>query len=266
MNPTKYDEWFNNLLSSVGPWSWSENKTDAVLCNAQENKTVQFEQLTDFFLSIDAPHLRDGNIKVFFDAGFTTPEQIITMTEGEMCGLAGKVIGKKIFNGIRDKLTNISEYVLMGSHSSFGRGIGVRKMKKLWEAFSGDIKKITHDNILSVPGFDEKSAKKIINGLESYLKFKEIIKNYVSFLPFEPKKQGTLSGQTIVFTGFRDKNLQQSIEDVGGIIGNSVSSKTTILVTAEPNSTSTKAQKAKDLGIKVMGLEEFRQLILRDHE
>ena len=61
----------------------------------------------------------------------------------------------------------------------------------------------------------------------------------------------------IVFTGFRDKELQNKIEDLGGTVSTSVSSKTSILVHADNEKTSTKIEKAVLLQIKILSKSEF---------
>jgi len=62
-------------------------------------------------------------------------------------------------------------------------------------------------------------------------------------------------------TGFRDKEMAAKIEELGGDVQSSVSGKTTILVAKDPNSTSSKMQKARDNGTKIMGVDEFKEFI-----
>ena len=68
---------------------------------------------------------------------------------------------------------------------------------------------------------------------------------------------GIFDGETVVFTGYRDKDAAAKIEAMGGRVGSSVSGKTTLVVTKDPTSNSGKVKKAKDLGIKVIGPEEL---------
>ena len=51
--------------------------------------------------------------------------------------------------------------------------------------------------------------------------------------------------------------LRLLIESLGGRLTDSVSSKTTVLVTNFPNSGTTKIKKAKELGIEIISEEEF---------
>jgi NAD-dependent DNA ligase len=258
-----YETWFNAQLDNLGDWHWNETGVDAVAVDAANNETARFERLVDFFSSVDIPHLGEGNLRQMFDMGFDTPEKIIPLTLEDIGSLVGSMaIGKKIFTNMRERFTNIPMHVLMGSCAAFGRGVGVRKMKKLEEAFAGDMAKCADLNaIVAVEGFDVKTAKKIVAGYPTFLKFLSAIDKYVSIAAFVAKKQGHLSGKSFVFTGFRSKELEAQIVDVGGVMSTGVSSKTTYLVTAEPNSTSGKAVKARDLGVTVISQDELKAML-----
>jgi NAD-dependent DNA ligase len=242
-----------------GDWHWNETGVDIIVAGKDDHDDVKFQQLLDFFNTIDVDNLGEGNLRPMFDAGFKTPESIIELTIQDVQSLVGsRPIGKKIFDALHKKLSSLPEYVLMGAFPGFGRGIGVRKMKKLWEAFAGDMQQCCNIvRILTVDGFEQKTAQKISQGYGKYTEFLQKISKFVSFVPYEAPKQGHLTGQTIVFTGFRDKQLEQTITNAGGKIGTSVSSKTTILITADADSQSGKAVKAREIGINVVGKEQF---------
>jgi DNA ligase (NAD+) len=72
---------------------------------------------------------------------------------------------------------------------------------------------------------------------------------------------GILYGKQIVFTGFRNADLEKKIESLGGEIGNSLSKKTSILVMKEKGSGSSKEKKAADYGVEVMTVEEFEVML-----
>lgn len=243
---------------------WTVNdageEVDLVLKN-KNNATVQFEQMNDFFASIDAPHLRDGNLRILFDNGFDTIEKVLKMSEKQMVGFIG-ANGSKIYKGLRLKLSNIPMYVLMGSHYAFGRGVGVRKMKKLWEAFKGDMTKCTSLKlVLTVESFKDKTADKIIDGYPVFEKFYNNIKDLVTISPYEEKASGSMTGQLVCFTGFRDKDLHAAVEAAGGTMQSGVSSKTTILVADDPTGDSGKLRKARENGTKVIGIDELKDML-----
>ena len=61
----------------------------------------------------------------------------------------------------------------------------------------------------------------------------------------------------IVFTGFRDKALEEKIMLNGGKVTTTVSSKTTLVVTDPKSPPGSKLQKAKSLNIIILTRDEF---------
>ena len=58
-------------------------------------------------------------------------------------------------------------------------------------------------------------------------------------------------------TGFRDKELETKIMDVGGKISSSVSKNTFAVLVKNLEETSGKVDKAKELGVDVLTRDEF---------
>jgi NAD-dependent DNA ligase len=261
----KYLKWFNQQIDQLvgaGNWCWNDTGVDIVLKNKDTHEEVLFQQLLDFFAELDIPSLKEGSLRALYNVGFTKPEDIISITESEVCGVIGKANGKKIYKGLRDKLTNIPLYVLMGAHPAFGRGIGVRKMKKLYEAFEGDMTKCQSVlDITLVDGFDHKTATKIANGYSKFVKFFDKVSKYIILAPYQPKPQGKLNNLTFVFTGFRSKELEEQIVLLGGKVSGSVSKTTSFVVAENINGSSTKLDKAKQLNVKIIDVEQLKGMI-----
>ena len=195
--------------------------------------------------------------------GFETPESIILLTQEDISSLVGSTImGKKIFTGLREKLTNIPMYKLMGAHPAFGRGVGIRKMKSLYEAFSGDWHLCSEsDNIIPVAGFDIKTANKIVAGYQKFKDFVEDTNHVITTQQYVAPIEGKFTNKVVVFTGFRDGSLEKQVESAGGKMGSSVSSKTHIVVTNDPNGSSSKLAKARSLNIQILSISEFKDLL-----
>lgn len=261
--PGDYTSWFNKKIESIGKCHWTDTGIDLVLDDAAINSTARFQLLVDFFDSIDAPHLGEGNLQKMFELGFETPESIIELTQEDISSLVNsQQIGKKIFTGLQDKLTNIPLYKLMGAHPAFGRGVGIRKMKKLYDAFAGDMGAcLSTDAIIIVDGFEIKTANKIKHGYPIFLDFLENVGQYITIAPYEAPRTGSLSGQSIVFTGFRDSQLEQLVVNKGGKISTSVSGKTNLVVALDPNSNSGKVAKARELDKVVISADELREML-----
>ena len=172
--------------------------------------------------------------------------------------------GEKAYEGLHNRLSNIYVHDFIGSTPFFGRGVGKRKFKKLFEVIDSN-EFITNSvptvtQIANVEGFDEITAKKILNGLAPFRTFWEQVEDCVEFT--QPKLTGvSMDGQKVVFTGFRDKALAAEVEANGGSMQSGVSGKTTILVAANPTSNSGKMKKARDLGVMVVGIDDFKEML-----
>ena len=260
INPTDYNDWFDRQLLAIGDYDWSPNHVDAILVDAANNETVQLEQLIDFAAKLGIEHIGEGNMKAIFEAGYTTPTDFVKMMASDIALAIGSgVVAKKIQQSKMERLTNVAWWVVAGAHPAFGRGIGQRKMKKLYEAFQGDIAKLAGvGDIVGVEGFDQKTAMKIAGGYGAFMEFVEDCGPALSFAKYEAPKQGGLSGQVFVVTGFRDAGLEKRIEALGGKIGSAVSSKTTKVIAANVNESSGKLKKAHDLGVPVVSREAFQ--------
>ena len=83
------------------------------------------------------------------------------------------------------------------------------------------------------------------------------MENLITKYIIEASRPKRLEGEFIVFTGFRDASLAADIEKYGGVVKSGISGKTTILLVKKLDSTSSKAKKAKALGMKIMTPEAF---------
>lgn len=74
---------------------------------------------------------------------------------------------------------------------------------------------------------------------------------------------GVFAGQNVVLTGtlshFKRSEAQKLIEEQGGVNQSAVTSKTTLVIAGE--SAGSKLDKAKDLGIRIIGEDEFLQIL-----
>ena len=239
---------------------WNDTGVDLVATSGAAADIAFFKQVADFFASIEAPHLKDGSIQKMFDKGFNTIEKIIQAEEIDFIIALGKN-GQKVYEGMTERLNNIYFHDFVGSTPFFGRGIGKRKFKKLFEAIDKkEFMKGNLNGISGAEGFDTKTALKIQKGLPKFITFMNEVKDYITIV--EPKVTGiSMGGQLVVFTGFRDKGLQADVEANGGKMQSAISSKTTILVAANPTSNSTKMQKARSNGTMIIGIDDFKEML-----
>jgi DNA ligase (NAD+) len=151
----------------------------------------------------------------------------------------------------------------MTASNLFGHGLGSRKLSLIINNNPNILqlklsKQKFIDKIIEIDGFDTKTATQFVENIDKFKQFLNINKKIkVKIIKKTTKKNGNFKDKKIVFTGFRDKELEALIETEGGKLSTSVSSNTDYLVTNDKNSASSKVTKAKDLGIEIFLKDEF---------
>ena len=169
------------------------------------------------------------------------------------------VNGKRLFQSLRDKLSNVTEPAFFAAVDVFGSLIAEKRLEKVFEVF-GTLD-VTKEQLESIPGFAEETIKKYESGLSNLRYWKSFcekhLKNIVVFKNVE-KLSDKLKDVKVVFTGVRDKDMEQNIKQNGGVVLSSVSKECNLVIAKDPNSSSSKVKKAKDLGIEVISYDEAK--------
>ena len=183
----------------------------------------------------------------------------------------GEKSAKKIISHLREKMElTIPEFLGNLNMDQFSTS----RVESLVEAGYDDLTKImslTKEQICNIQGFQETTAEKIINGL----KFKtSIIKRLLEVgitLKSIDKIQTSsnkFQGLSFCFTGaiqtvnletgkrYKRAEMENLVKENGGNIS-SVQKGLSYLVMVDPNSNSSKAVKARQLGINILSEEEF---------
>lgn len=249
-------------------WIWNETEVDAILVDHETHEEVIIQQALEFFRTIEAPYLKEGNIrKMFEEHNYNSFEMAVTSMlnygEGHWMYNIGQN-GLKIHNGLREIKNGISLYKLMGATPFFGRGVGVRKFKKLLKDLQvksvDELPLLNKAQIIAVEGFEDKTATKIVAGMDDYITFMNGINDLTVNWEMD-NMSGELEGKKFCFTGFRSKELQAQIEAAGGEVSSSVSRKTSYVVSKTPDKITGKVKKAVELDIPIIGIEDLEQMI-----
>ena len=70
----------------------------------------------------------------------------------------------------------------------------------------------------------------------------------------------------VIFTGVRDKELEEMITKSGGVVANTIAKTgnlTQIVVAKDPDADSNKLKSARDAGIEIMSLTAFRKKFVK---
>jgi NAD-dependent DNA ligase len=153
----------------------------------------------------------------------------------------------------------------MAASTVFGTGFGTRKLKAINTGYPNIMnekwdKETMIEKIKELDGFDTLTATQFTGCFNAFkLFYKELsevvdLKNIIK----PAKKIGTLlTGMKIVFTGFRDKKLEEFVETNGGKVATSVSKQTSLVIYSDKSGA--KYQKAEQLGVTCMTVDEFKK-------
>lgn len=180
-------------------------------------------------------------------------------------------MGKKSAKKCLDILWNLTELpleIMLGGLSI--PLIGSSSIKLIMAAGIDTLEKIQKASLTdfeAVSGIGPGRAKSLFDGLK---KNEEIIgKLLKAGIKVKEKKimektDGKFSGKTFVITGTlsrKREEIEADIEGAGGKISGSVSKTTHFLVIADPSSTSSKAQKARSFGTKLISEDELMEML-----
>ena len=251
-------------------YEWDDNHVNIILTDPDDNPDVIITRITKFVRDIGIENMSEGIVTRLYENGYDTIPKIMKLTKKDLLKLDGfqDKLADKLIANIKEKINQLDMLTLMVASNKFGRGFGERKIKKILEVYPDVVeeynkkdKKKWIGKLIEIDGFDTISATKFIESLDEFQEFyNEIativtIKNYI----VKGSTNGIFKDETIVFTGFRNKDWDTIIEINGGKKTNSVSKNTTLLVYADGEESSSKYLTAKKLGIQMMNKSVFQK-------
>lgn len=257
---------------------WTSTGIDIIMKNiiGAQKDIIETKKMVYFFKTLGIKYINDGIMKKFVDHGYNNIFKFLKADKKELLkinGIGDKLI-MKIYDNINITLKNTKIYILMAASHIFGRGMGVRKIKVITDAYP-NIMNVTWNNeeflekILKLEGFSNITANKFIDGFKEFKNFFNNLNKIIDIKYLEKvtnkeekkeKKENTqykiFNNQKIVVTGFRNKEIEEFINNNGGSIASSVS-KNVSLVIYEIGTMSSKLMKANELNINVISKDDF---------
>jgi NAD-dependent DNA ligase len=175
---------------------------------------------------------------------------------------------------------------ILAASNTLGRGLGEKRIKPIFERFPEILTSNETANekiymLQQVDGIGKENASTFVSNISSALKFLSECKLEYKLKP-EPisvkssssvkssnkllqnkneKKNQThpLHEKSIIFTGFREKELMKTLETEYKVqFASSVSKNTLVLVIKDTDTSNAKTIKAVDLGVPIMTISDFR--------
>ncbi len=233
---------------------WNPNNVELICL--EETDEQRLKKIIAFAEILEIPEVGEGVITQLWEAGYRTIKDILSLSINDLMKIEGFANSKSntVFNNIQEKIHNVELSKLMHASGCFF-GLGSKKLILL-EHFYPNLPSV--EEIINIEGFAETSALAFISGFELFKKF-------VADLPMITIKStekivtdsADLIGYTYVFTGVRDAAAETEILKRSGKIGSSVSGKSTHLIMKSKGSNSAKENKAIELGLTILTLEEL---------
>jgi NAD-dependent DNA ligase len=248
-------------------YKWNENNVDIIVEEDEEN-IAEIKMISSFFSNMGIKNISDATVEKIYKGGYDTLIKIFKAKKDDFEKIEGfqKKLSEKIYTNIHNGLKNITKDVLLGSSGIF-EGIGKRKLKVLFDNFPDilDVKltdKEMLEKIINIEGFSDRTGEKIILNLNKAREFLEEVKPYVIYENKKQENTEKLKDITVLFSGFRNEELEKQIILNGGKVLTSVSKNLKILIVKDKENTSSKIEKARKLNIDILFEEEFVETYL----
>ena len=241
------------------------------------NTECQAKRIKSFtlFVSRDAMNidgLSEATLEKFILKGFIKDFGDIFEIEkyrDEIVSMEG--FGQKSYDNLIASIEKASHTTLPRLLYSLGiSNVGIANAKMICKEFRYDLGKIIHatpEEISNIEGIGPVIAGTFTEYFadEDNMKRLEHLLSHLTFEEVKTESTQSLEGKQFVITGsvehFANRSqLKEYIEERGGKVTGSVTSKTDYLINNDTTSSSSKNKKAKDLGIPILSEEDFLKL------
>ena len=253
------------------------NNNDGVKTLVCENPDCPIKHTKSFenFVSRNCMNIEGisiATIETFIKAGFVKKFSDLYKLEkykDKIIDIEG--FGEKSYENIITAINKSKETDLYRFINSLGiNGIGHANSKVLSKHFNDDLDKLIDaslEDLTNIKDIGPVLAKSIYDYFKDQNNINEIkeLRKYISFNK-NTKGDKKLENMVFVITGSlntyenRDE-LVKVIEDNGGKVSSSVSKNTNYLINNDINSNSSKNKKAKELNVKIINEEMFKEMI-----
>jgi DNA ligase (NAD+) len=268
------------------PYDWVEGGIDIRPRNLADAPEMINRVLLHFFDTLGVDGLKAGTLDKLINAGFNSVNLILALHPESLINIPGfqvKSAQKLVDNirvGVLEKEHRLS--VIMTA-ANLWPGFGVKRFELVCavvpqQRLLGLQKpELIKTELVAIDGFSDKTADAFLEGLP---KFRMWLAEHPKLRLLNPivatqeketqqqlvmQKQATATGlladlrdKKVVFTGFRDAELEAKLGTYGITIQSGVNKTTALVVAANPGEASSKLEKARELGIRIMSADDFK--------
>ena len=256
------------------PYTWNSTHIDIMIDNFDTNETLIEKRITNFFTTLEVESLSSGNVKRIMKSGYNTIPKILRMTKQDFGKVEGfkEKMAEKVYTSIRDKVNNATLVQIMVASNMLGRGLGERKLAPIMNTFPGiltssESKQSKVSKLQTINGIGKENATSFVANMDAFIKFlKDTQLEYKlreKVSSPSPKKSVNTShplyNQQVVMTKVRDAEIIAALKNNGGELVDNVKKGILAVITKNTQEVSNKINKAKEMNIPIMSVEEFKQ-------
>jgi NAD-dependent DNA ligase len=252
-----------NIILPTGKWHWNKTNVDIISDDLNTNEII-IKNIAYFFSSLGAKGIGEKIIEKLVNNNYDNIIKIIKLTVDDLLKIEGfkEKSSNNFVTTIKKSLTNITLVKLMSASNKLGHGIGEERVKQILDFYPNilnDYKKWTKEEfinkLIEINGWDEINSSLFVNNFNNFKIFYDSIKPYITFINNKKINKNKYTDKIIVFSGFRDTELQKKLEDSGAKISNIITKNTNFLIVKDKktlDSNTGKIIKAKEFNINII--------------
>lgn len=253
-------------------WAWDSGNTHAMASAGEATNTVP---MLHALQTLGVENIGPGLVDKLAEAGLTRMRQLWDSSAERLSDAIGAGRGPSLHKNLRECVAKAGQLKLLIASNLLPRGVGERKLRLLY-AKEADARRWRQEDMADVGGWSAETLSELFKTLPAALAWpsEQFVgasfgESATSLLPASASSLVSAScvvpplvpppSKFVVFTGVRDKVLEENIRPHGWAVEPAVTKKTTVLVVADADAAeSGKVKKARAAGIRIMRISDFR--------
>jgi len=246
-------------------YKWNKTKIDIIADFDSKNREHDISSFTFFMKSLNIKGVGEGIITKLYDNSYDTLPKLIHIKIDDVLKIDG--FKEKSAANLIDALSEIKKRScgeIMIASNLLGRGFGEKKLHLIISKYpyicenKKKALELTESDIKDINGMGVVSAKQFIENLHKFYDFYDEIGMELNKEEKPKIVNDKFENKHFVFTGFRNKILEEMIKNNGGFVDGTITKNTTYLIIKDKSKITEKVKKAEEKGITVITEEEFK--------
>jgi DNA ligase (NAD+) len=224
----------------------------------------KIKMLDDSFKKLGVADLNIATIGKLYNAGYNTLMKILTITVEELLKLDNfkEKMANKLYNNINRAYNQATFATIMDFSNLLGENIAIKNIKLILKHYPNILKmnekmskKELVEKLNEINGIGPVKAELFASNINTFATFFGKLpkqKKSVNVNKTVIQKDSRFKNKNVVFSGIRDKKLEEIIEESGGKVLSTINKDTNILIIKDKNTNSSKIVKARELNVMIM--------------